>query len=122
MLYQRVFYCQTQYLIVHRHDPLVAPFTELIIVPRSVLNGLVTALHVKLNHFSKHQLQLVIRHHFFALDLNIAIDRVSDSCHICASLKTCPNPLVKQSSKNSTETVCLSFAADVLKRNRQLVL
>ena len=47
---------------------------------------------------------------------------MSDSCSICASLKTFPNTSVKQSSENSTETVCLSFAADVLKRNRQLVL
>ena len=52
-------------LIVHRHDPLV-PSTELIIVPCSVLDGLVTVLHIKLNHPSKHQLQLVMRCHFFA--------------------------------------------------------
>ena len=91
-------------LIVHRHDPLV-PSTKLIIVPRSVLDGLVTALHIKLNHPSKHQLQLVIRPYFFALDLHEAIDRVSDSCHACASMKTFPNTLVKQSSENSTETV-----------------
>ena len=37
-------------------------------------------------------------------------------------LKTFPNTLVKQSSENSTETVGLSFAADVLKRSRQSVL
>ena len=84
-------------LIVHRHDPLV-PSTKLIIVPRSVLDGLVTALHIKLNHPSKHQLQLVMRRHFFALDLNKAIDRVSDSCHTRVSFKTLPNTLVKQSS------------------------
>ena len=34
-------------LVVRRNDPLV-PSTELIIVPRSVLHGLVTALHIKL--------------------------------------------------------------------------
>ena len=54
-------------LTVHRHDPL-APSTEIIIVSRSVLNGLVTALPIKLNHPCKHQLQLVMRHHFFAFD------------------------------------------------------
>ena len=37
-------------------------------------------------------------------------------------LKTLPKTLVKESSENSTETVGLSFAADVLKCNRQLVL
>ena len=47
-------------LVVHRHNTLV-PSTKLIIVPRSVLNRLVTALHIKLNHLYKHQLQLVMR-------------------------------------------------------------
>ena len=64
-------------LIVHCHDPLV-PSTELIIVPRSVLDGLVTTIHIMLNHPPKHQLQLGMRRHFFALDLNKAIGRVSD--------------------------------------------
>ena len=63
-----------------------------------------------------------MRRQFFVLDLSTNIVCVSDSCHTCASLKTCPNTLVKQSSKNSTETVCLSYAADVLKRKRQLIL
>ena len=71
----------------------------------------------KLNHPSKQQLQLLMRCHFSAFDLNKAIDRVSASCHTCASLKTFPNTLVKQPSENSTETVGVSFAADILKRN-----
>ena len=81
-------------LIVRRREPL-APSTELI-VSRSVLDGLMTALHIKLNHPFKHQLHLVMRRHFFALDLNKAIDRVSDSWHTCASLITFPNTSVKQ--------------------------
>ena len=89
-------------LIVHCHDHL--PPNWLLFL-RSVLDGLVTALHIKLNYSSKQQLQLMMRRHLFALDLNKAIDHVSDSCHTCALLKTFPNTLVKQSSENSTETV-----------------
>ena len=55
-------------LVVRRNDPLV-PSTELIIIPRSVLDGLITALHIKLDHPSRHQLELVMKCHFYALDL-----------------------------------------------------
>ena len=45
-------------LVVKHHDPLSPP-TELIVIPREVLGGLVTALHIKLDHPTKHQLEQV---------------------------------------------------------------
>ena len=48
-------------LIVVRCNDALSPSTDLIIVPRPVLDGLVTALHIKLDHPSKHQLQLVMK-------------------------------------------------------------
>ena len=56
-------------LVVRRCDPFV-PSSELIIVPRSVLQGLVTALHIKLDHPSKHQLNLVLKRYLYALDMS----------------------------------------------------
>ena len=76
-------------LLVPRNDPLVRS-SELIIVPRSVLDGLVTALHIKLDHPSKHQLILVMKRHFHAIDLAKAVDSACYSCHICASLQKHP--------------------------------
>ncbi|CAC5413940.1 unnamed protein product [Mytilus coruscus] len=108
-------------LVVRRCDPL-APPNELIIVPRSVLDGLVTALHIKLDHPSKHQLILVLKRHFYALDMPKAAEQASDSCHICASLKRFPKSLVEQSSEDPPDLVGISYVADVLKRNRQLIL
>jgi len=35
----------------------------MIVVPRSVLDGLAKALHIKLDHPSKHQLELVMKRH-----------------------------------------------------------
>ena len=61
-------------LVVRRYDPFV-PSTELIIIPRSVLDGLITALHIKLDHPSRHQLELVMKRHFYALDLFTQSDR-----------------------------------------------
>ncbi|MCG7866391.1 MAG: hypothetical protein JAY74_08440, partial [Candidatus Thiodiazotropha taylori] len=108
-------------LVVPRNDPLL-PTRELIIVPRSVLHGLLTALHLKLDHPSKHQLLLVMKRNFYALDMSNAIEVVTDSCHVCSSLKKFPESFVTQSSEDPPETFGMSFAADVLKQNRQLIL
>ncbi|XP_069110407.1 uncharacterized protein [Argopecten irradians] len=108
-------------VVVRRNDPL-QPSTELIVVPRSVLDGLVTALHIKLDHPSRHQMQLVMKRHFYGLDMNSVIARACDSCHMCASLKKLPRTLIHQSSEQPPDAVGVSFAADVLRRNRQLIL
>ncbi|CAB3984112.1 Hypothetical predicted protein [Paramuricea clavata] len=97
-------------LVVRRTDPL-SPSTELIVVPRSVLDGLVTALHIKLDHPSKHQLQLVMRRNFFALDMPAAIAHVSDTCHTCASLKKLPPQVVQHSTEEPPK---LSYAASCI--------
>ena len=91
-------------LVVCRNDPLV-PSTELIIVPRSVLHGLVTALHIKFDHPSRHQLELVMKRHFYVLDLTKAIERMYNSCHTCLSLQKFPDSLVKQTSEDPPESI-----------------
>ena len=65
---------------------------------------------------------MVLQRQFFALDMNDAISRVTSACHTCASLKSFPRSLVKQSSDDPPEVVGVSFAADVIKRYRQLIL
>jgi hypothetical protein len=72
-------------LIVKRSEPLL-PTRECIVVPRQVLDGLLTALHIQLNHPSAHQLKMVTRRYLFALDMDKAIERITDGCHRCASL------------------------------------
>ena len=108
-------------LVVRRDEPLV-PSRECIIVPRQVLDGLLTALHIQLTHPSSHQLQAVTNRYLYALDIHKAIDRVTQACHICASLRQTPKMRVEQSSCPPPDAVGVSFAADVIKRSRQLVL
>ena len=108
-------------LVVKRSQPFV-PAIEAIVMPRSVLDGLLTSLHIKLNHPSRHQFfQMVLQRQFFALDMNDAISgSVSSSCHTCASLQTFPPSLISQSSDDPPEVVRVSFA--VIKRHRQSIL
>ena len=51
-----------------------------------------------------------------------AVDRVTTSSHQCASLRTVPTTVVKQSTNPPPETVGISFAADVIKRAKQFIL
>ena len=108
-------------VIVVKCDIPFAPTKELIVVPRQVLDGLLTAIHLKLSHPSKHQLKLVVRRNFFALNIDHAIERVTDACHTCTSLKSIPTTLIEQTTTDAPEAIGVSFAADVIKRNRQLI-
>lgn len=107
-------------LVVPNSEPL-APFRERIVVPRQVLEGLLTALHIQLNHPSAHQLKQVTHRYFFALDLDSAAERISDSCHVCASLRKTPHLLVEQSTSDPPDAVGNTFAADVIRRCRQMI-
>ena len=108
-------------LIVKQTDPLAA-CRERIIVPRSVLLGLLTAIHIRLNHPTIHQLKQVTTRYFFALNLDEAVAQCTNGCHNCASLKVAPKFTEEQTSSAPPETIGICFAADVLKQNRQLIL
>lgn len=101
-------------LVVKRNIPF-APSIECIIIPRQVLDGLLTSLHIKLDHPSGHQLKSV-------LDLDKAIESVTNTCHQRASLQKMQKLCEKQSSSDPPETVGSSFAADVMRRERQIIL
>ena len=65
--------------VVKRNEPL-APTRECIVVPRQVLEGLLTALHIQLSHPSSNQLKAVTKRYLYALSIDI--DRVTQACRI----------------------------------------
>ena len=107
-------------LVVLRDHPIAAS-KECIIVPRQVLDGLLTAIHLQLHHPTRHQLKAVVSRYFSALDMATAIDRVTETCHQCLSLRKVPQIVVPQSSSCPPEAIGTSFAADVIKGNKQLI-
>ena len=109
-------------LLVVTKDPPLSPSRECIIVPRSVLVGLLTALHLQLGHPSSNQLKIAAKRYLFALDLDKAIARVTSGCFHCAALRQTPKVRVEQSSQPPPDAIGLSFAADVIKRSRQFIL
>ena len=108
-------------LIVKRNDPL-CPTRECIVVPRQVLDGLLTALHLQLSHPTAYQLKKVVSRYFYALDIEKAVDNVTTGCHTCAALKHVPNIATEQTTTDPPSAVGATFAADITKRARQLIL
>ena len=84
-------------VVVKKNEPFF-PSRECIVIPRSIIDGLLIALHIKLNQPSRHQLKQVVLRSFYALDLDQALDQCSQTCHTCASLKTIPSCLTQQST------------------------
>ena len=108
-------------LVVKRDIPL-SNSHECIIIPREVVDGIVTALHLQLKHPSAYQLKSVMSRYFYALDLEKSISIATASCHECAALAPKSNKILKQSTECPPESVGITFAADVIKRHRQLIL
>ena len=92
-----------------------------IVVPRSIVDGLLTALHLQLRHPSKFQLKQVFCRAFFALDIDPAIARVVDGCHSCASLKKVPLQFREQSTSLPDSRLGSSFAGDIINREGQSI-
>ena len=86
-------------LVVRRNDPFNHA-RDCIIVPRSVLEGLITALHIQLYHPSTHQLKQVMHRYMYALYLNKAIETITHGCHHCASLRNVPHTVSPQSTND----------------------
>ncbi|KAJ8388923.1 hypothetical protein AAFF_G00126790 [Aldrovandia affinis] len=96
--------------------------TDCIVVPRAVLDGLLNSLHIKLDHPTATQLKAVVQRYFYALDMDAAVQRVTNGCHRCAALKKAPVFMSDQSTCDPPEVVGSTFAADVFRRDRQFIL
>ena len=107
-------------LVVQRDEPFT-PSHQCIIVPRQVLDGLLTALHIQLDHPSAHQLKAVFRRYLYALDLDKSVNQVTSGCHQCTSLRALQHTPVPQTTGDPPGAVGVSFAADIIKRERQLI-
>ena len=109
-------------LLIVRHNEPLAVAKERILVPCLVLNGLLTALHIQLGHPSCNQLKTVFHRYFYALDMDKEIERSTSNCPQCAALRKVPHCISKQSTEDPPDAIGVSFAADVLKCNKQLIL
>ena len=111
-------------LLIVPHKEAFSPVKERIVVPRKVLPGLLTTLHIKLIHPSMFQLKQVFSRYFFALDIDSALRTTNDNCHTCFSLKKVDHasPSVPALTSDPPPVIGLSFDGDVLRREKQFIL
>ena len=108
-------------LVQRKADPL-SPMTDHIVIPRSVVHGLLSALHLKLEHPTAYQLTRVFERDFFALSVPAAIATVTKQCHVCQSIIDVPTALVEQSTSEPPTRVGVNLSADVFVRSKQQIL
>ena len=108
-------------LVVHQPRPFQAT-SDRIIIPRELAAGLFTALHIRLSHPTFSQLKQVTTRYFYSLDMEKELQLISANCHTCSSLSKLAHTPHPASTSTPPPRVGSSFAADVVKCNRQLIL
>ena len=109
-------------LLVHRKANPYGPDMDLIIVPKELASGLISALHLQLGHPTKTQFKKVWDRYFFALDSEGMIENCTMGCPLCTSMQKIPKELFEQSTREVPVTVGSVFSADVLRREGQKIL
>ena len=107
-------------LIVRQSQPFL-PEKELIVIPLRLLHGLLTSLHISLNHPTAHQLTNVFNRCYYSLNVSDCISNVVQSCSQCQALQTVPTELTTQTSSAPPTVPLLVYAADVLRRCKQYI-
>ena len=115
-------------LLKIEHDGLVTVLdtdsngnvSKLISVPNNFFPGLVNALHIKMNHPSRAQMQRLITRYFYCPGHARMIDEVVSFCDLCKSLKDLPKELFSESTQK-TPVFGRNFSADVIKKDGQLI-
>jgi hypothetical protein len=108
-------------VLIVKHTVPFVHMKHLIVVPRSVLPGLLTALHLQLDHPVKSQLVKVFHRYFYALDADNNIQSVTSACSQCAALARLPQEVVEYSSSPPPTGPGSMFACDVLRRAKQKI-
>ena len=118
---QQVVIAQDGLLVVRENAPFRRP-SERIVVPKSILHGLLTALHLRFAHPSAYQLKRLATRYFYALNMDKVVDDVTSTCHHCRSLKHIPKQLAIQSTGPPPSSVGSSYAMDIMRRYKQCIL
>ena len=108
-------------LIVKQSQPFL-PDCNLTVVPLHLLRGLLTSLHITLNHPSPLQLTHVFNRPYFSLNVSDNIANVHKSCSQCQSLETVPKELFSQSSSAPPTSPLCEYSADCMHRFRQIIM
>ena len=108
-------------LVVNKECPMQSKL-QLIVIPQSYIAGLLTALHLQLDHPTAHQLKQVFNRQFYAVNSDKHIDLTIDACHECLSLRKLSSPNIPFSTSAPYDSIGSNFSADILRRATQKIL
>ena len=94
---------------------------SLIVVPSPLFPGLVTSIHLRLQHPTKYQMNKLLGRYFFCPGSSTIVADCVDNCHTCISLKPIPPALFSEST-TQPDKFGTRFSADIMKRNGQNIL
>ena len=94
---------------------------NLIVVPSPLFPGLVTSIHLRLQHPTKYQMNKLLGRHFFCPGSSTMVADCVDNCHTCISLKPIP-PVLFSESTTQSDKFGTRFSVDIMKRNGQNIL
>jgi len=109
-------------LIVKAGGNPFSPGDDRILVPREIVPGLLTSIHIQTDHPTPHQLHQVFNRSFACLDTERYVKENCDNCYTCASLKFLPKHINKFSTSYPSDHMGQEYVCDVLKRASQCIL
>ena len=105
-------------LVVRKEMPFTA-VRDLIVIPQKALPGLISALHLRLQHPTKSQMIKLFHRYFYAFDANAAIMNACTVCPQCAAMIHLPREIEEFTTSDSPQKLGVTFACDVLRRAKQ---
>ena len=109
-------------LVVKSFDHRKMREVHRVVIPPSFLDSILSVLHLKLNHPKQTQLKTVFERYFYSPRIDLSLNELYSSCHLCLSLKKFPKELELYSPSLFPEHPGCTMNIDVLKRAGQLIL
>ena len=108
-------------LVVKNFNKMTKSTEELLLLPSSVAQGILTAWHIKMNHPSAYQMKKQVARKFVVPFANRLIDEITNNCYLCASTARLPEDQVCKPNL-VPEHPGQGFTADVLKMDKQKIM
>ena len=104
-----------------RQNKFSTTTNNLIVVPSVYLPALLSQLHNKLQHPTKHQLKAQFDKMYYSVGLHPQLDTLYDNCYFCSAQKKIPTT-VDHNTETDVRVPGTHFHADVIRRQTQKIL
>jgi hypothetical protein len=109
-------------LVVPAYDPKLLRQLDRIVIPPMFLPTVLTSIHNKANHPSKHKMQQIINRYFFTAGLENKLDDPFSQCMLCSSMQRLPKSQNRTLPASQPTSPGTHMNTDVIKRAKQLIM